>query len=63
MRTPRAKVLGSSGDDSIHISFENTDGGPEGIVGEEDLAVMNGLEITFFLRILVNQKSFVLGWK
>ena len=41
-------MLGSSGDDSIHISFENTDGGPEGIVGEEDLAVMNGLEIMFF---------------
>ena len=50
MRTPRAKVLGSSGDDSIHISFENTDGGPEGIVGEEDLAVMNGLEIMFFFK-------------
>ena len=50
MRTPRAKVLGSSGDDSIHISFENTDGGPEGIVGEEDFAVMNGLEIMFFYK-------------
>ena len=50
MRTPRAKVLGSSGDDSIHISLENTGGGPEDIVGKDDLAVMNGLEIMFFFK-------------